>query len=78
VFSLAGKRRALRRRKLVRLHVTNGPSLEGLLAGRRGGHYVLLLPKLLEAEGNTVALDGWVEVPAATVVFIQVLADGSG
>jgi hypothetical protein len=73
-----GSRRALRRRKLVRVHVLHGPSLEGVLVGRRAGHYLLVEPRLLESSGTTVALEGSVEVPAATVVFLQVLADGTG
>jgi hypothetical protein len=71
-------RRVLRRRKLVRLHVTNGPSLEGIYVGRRGDHYVLERPKLLELPAATVALEGSVEVPACNLVFMQVLADGTG
>jgi hypothetical protein len=64
-----------RRRPLVRVHPRNGPSLEGVLVGRRGDHYVLELPKLLEAEDRTITLEGWVEIPAANVAFLQVLAE---
>jgi hypothetical protein len=64
-----------RRRRLVRVHVSNGPSFEGVYMSRRGGHYVLQLAKLLEAQGTTVALEGWVEVPEKSVVFVQHLAD---
>jgi hypothetical protein len=64
-----------RRRALVRVHVTNGPSFEGVYVCRRRSHYVLELAKVLEAHGTTVALEGWVEVPERTVVFVQHLAD---
>jgi hypothetical protein len=67
--------RLRRRRQLVRVHVQNGPSLEGVFICRRRGHYVLELAKLLEAHANPVKLDGWVEVPEKTVVFLQLLAD---
>jgi hypothetical protein len=66
-----------RGRKLVRVHVQNGSSLEGVYRGRRGGHYVLELAKLLESAGKTVALEGWVEIPERNVVFLQVLAEGA-
>jgi hypothetical protein len=71
------RRREVGRRKLVRVHVVNGPSLEGIYDGHRAGHYVLLQPKLLDAQGATVALDGSVEVPEQNVLFVQVLADGT-
>jgi hypothetical protein len=71
-------RLALRRRKLVRIHLEKGPSLEGILVGRRGGHYLLERAKLLEQAAATVALEGWVEVPERNVVFVQILATGAG
>jgi hypothetical protein len=67
-----------RRRALVRVHTTNGPTFEGVYVCRRRGHYVLELAKLLEAHANPVQLDGWVEIPAKTVVFLQLLADEAG
>lgn len=67
LWSLRGKRR-------VRLHLqANDPSVEGILQGRWGGHYVLLAPKLLEAPGRTLSMEGHLEVPASRVVFVQVL-----
>mgnify|MGYP001179288166 CR=1 FL=1 len=68
----------LRRKRLVRLHleVTDGqPStVEGVRLGVWGGHYVLMLPKVLEAADRTHALDGVLEVPRGRVIFCQVLS----
>lgn len=67
IWKVRGKRR-------VRLHLLGqAPSLEGVLAGRYGGHYVLLVSSLVEAEGRNVPLDGHLEVPAERVLFVQVL-----
>ncbi len=69
----------LRGKRLVRLHLLGDtvPSLEGILAGRWGGHYVLLVPYLIEAENQTVKLEGHVEIPAERVLFCQVLGKGA-
>ena len=65
---------ALRGKRLARIHLhDNAPSAEGILVGRWGGHYVLLTPKLLEAEGRTYSLDGHLEIPAERVLYVQVL-----
>ena len=62
------------RKKLVRVHLKDGPSLEGLLT-RLPGRYVLKLPKMLESEDATVSLEGDVEIPSRNVRFWQVLRD---
>jgi hypothetical protein len=65
VWRVKGKRRA-------RLHlIDNQPSVEGILAGRWGGHYVVLTPTLL-ADGE-MPVSGHVEVPAEKVLLVQVL-----
>lgn len=65
VWRVKGKRRA-------RLHLNNNqPSVEGILAGRWGGHYVILTPTLL-ADGE-MPVSGHVEVPAENVMLVQVL-----
>jgi len=63
-----------RRRRLVRLHCVNpDETVEGLDRGRYDGHYVLELPKLLEAEDRTVSLAGVLEIPAGRVRYRQVI-----
>lgn len=66
----------MRRRRHVRLHLkAANESLEGIQVGRRpiAGHYLLMVPKVLEAADQTVTLDGTLEVPADNVLYIQVL-----
>lgn len=66
---------ALRRKRRVRIHMhrPEAPSVEGILAGRWGGHYVVLAAKVLEAEDRSIALDGHLEIPRENVLFVQVI-----
>lgn len=68
----------LRRKRLVRLHLEvdgdRPDTVEGVRLGVWGGHYVLMLPKVLEAADRTHALDGVLEVPERRVLFLQVLS----
>jgi len=62
----------VRGKRLVRLHlVDNLPSVEGILAGCWGGHYVVLTPNVLSDGDNK--LSGHAEVPSERVVLVQVL-----
>lgn len=65
----------IRRRHLVRLHHAKmEQSLEGILMGVWGGHYVLRTVKLLDAEDRTISLDAReVRVPRDAVLFVEVL-----
>lgn len=79
---------AMRGKRRVRVHVERllDPSggsvavaemtIEGILLGRWCGHYVLQLPKVIEAEDAAVTLDGEVEIPAERVIFLQVIGRG--
>lgn len=65
--------RIFARKRRVRLHFLEADhSLEGILVGRYGGHYVLEQPKMLEANDRTVRMSGHIEVPAERVFFVQV------
>jgi hypothetical protein len=69
---------ACRGKRHVLLHLEDRPditmpSIEGVLIGRWGGHYILLLPQLVNGADSKLALEGIVEVPAERVVFVQVL-----
>lgn len=65
---------AVRGKRLARLHLAdNQPSVEGILAGRWGGHYVVLAPKLLDKLDRTFSLEGHLEVPAERVLYVQVI-----
>ena len=65
----------VRGKRLVRLHLDKDqPSVEGLLAGRWGGHYVLLRPSVYETSDRSHSLTGHLEVPAERVLFVQVMS----
>lgn len=74
---------AFRGKRPVRLHLADVPgmetmpSLDGILVGRWGGHYVLLTPKVVVAEDVSHAISGTVEVPAERVLFVQVHPGGA-
>ncbi len=70
---------AFRGKRSVRLHLVDrpgvpAPTLEGVLVGRFAGHYVLLVPKLVQSGGAPIELEGVVEVPTEQVLFLQVLS----
>ncbi|MCC6743416.1 MAG: hypothetical protein IT175_06110 [Acidobacteria bacterium] len=64
----------IRRRRLVRLHLTDDrPSFEGVLVSARGGHYRLANARVFAAEGESYALDGEQWIPKGRVLYVQVL-----
>lgn len=65
----------MRQARKVRVHLKSGPTLEGLLIGRRprAGHYELEAPRAVESEDRSHALDGVVRIPAGNVHFFQVI-----
>lgn len=66
-----------RRKKLVRVHFAgNEPSsVEGVFVGFWSGHYVLKVPKVLQSEDASYALDGDdVTIPKERVLFMQRLS----
>lgn len=63
-------------RRKVRLYVKDGPTIEGVLAGRTFRHrdYILWSPKIVEGEpAPSVEVTGHVEVDAKNVLWVQVL-----
>ena len=63
----------LKRKRLVRIHQQDGPTLEGILLARRPD-YRIAAPKMLEAEDVTQSLEGEAEIPRERVLFVQLLA----
>lgn len=64
----------LGKKKKVRLHLKDGPTIEGLLIRRRPV-YVVFAPKAItETDGRPADLIGHVEVERENVAFYQVLA----
>lgn len=69
---------AFRGKRLVRLHLEVRPgtpveTVEGVLIGRWSGHYVLLLPKVVQGPDASTSLEGYLEVPKERVVLVQVM-----
>lgn len=62
-----------KRRRQVRVHVQDGPTIEGVLAARTRHAYVIWAPKLLRSDAQPTELVGHVEVPRDRVLFFQVL-----
>ena len=64
-----------KQKRRVRIHVQDGPTLEGVLVGRTRHTYVLWAPKLLtDAEdAPEVEVSGHVEVPSERVLWFQVI-----
>lgn len=64
----------LRGNRLVRLHLANNePTVEGVLVSSKGGHYLLLAPKLMPDNQESFNLQGTVRVPRERVLLIQEL-----
>lgn len=62
------------RNRKVRLHLKDGgPSIDGVLAGRSGRHYIIWAPQVIEGADATVTVSGHVEVPERNVLFLQIL-----
>ena len=74
------------RRRLVRLHLQNGVTLdrsgitespgvtiEGILVARTRWDYILVAAKLIEGPEQTIPLEGGAEVERARVLFKQVM-----
>lgn len=61
------------RKRLVRVHQADGPTLEGILLARRPD-YRLAAAKLIVEEDQTESLDGEAEIPRERVLFVQLLA----
>lgn len=63
-----------RRNNKARLHLQDGPTIEGILVAETRRTYVVWCPKVLEEEDATVTVSGHVEIPRERVLFVQVLA----
>lgn len=58
----------------VRMYIENGPSIEGVLAGRTRHEYVLWAPRVVVDEKDPpVEVSGHVEIPRERVQWYQVV-----
>lgn len=62
-------------RRKCRFHLTDGPTIEGILERRTRHEYIVWAPKVLTGEPDEleVAVSGHVEIPRENVLFYQVL-----
>jgi hypothetical protein len=69
---------SMRRKRSVIVHFKPSTgqesSIGGVLIGRWRHHYVLFAPYILQDAETTVQLDGALEVPAESVLFLQVVS----
>lgn len=61
------------RRRRVRVHQSNGPTIEGILVGSLDNHYRLLKPRLLESPTRTHDLDGEAWIPREKVILVETI-----
>lgn len=64
-----------REKRRVRLYLQDGPTIEGVLAGRTRHVYIIWAPKVIRSENPSDAVDvsGHVEIPKERVVWYQVI-----
>lgn len=62
-----------KRKRKVRMHISEGPSIEGILMLRSRAHYVLRAATVLRDEHQSFTTEGEIRIPAARVLFFQVL-----
>jgi len=59
----------------VRLYVKDGPTIEGVLAGKNRTDLIIWAPRLVTGEGaNPVEVSGHVEVERSQVLWKQIIA----
>jgi hypothetical protein len=64
-----------REKRKVRLYVQNGPTIEGVLAGRTRTDYIIWAPKIVTADEKDpmVEVSGHVEVERSRVLWKQII-----
>lgn len=58
-------------KRKVCIRLDKGPLLEGIFDGMKAGHYVLLDPRAVQDNGESVPITGPAYVPAERVLFLQ-------
>ena len=62
-----------KQKRKVRMHLQDGPSIEGALAARTRHSYVLWAPRILTDDESSQEVSGHVEIPRERVLWWQVL-----
>jgi hypothetical protein len=65
----------LRQNRKVRLYVQDGPTIEGVLAGRTRSDYIMWAPKIITGaeKDPEVEVSGHVEIERKRVLYKQVI-----
>ena len=61
------------RRKKVRVHQADGPTIEGFLSSSLDNHYKLLKPVVIASPTESHGLTGDAYIPRERVVFVEVV-----
>lgn len=64
-----------RQKRKVRIFIQDGPTYEGILAGRTRHEYILWAPRVVTGDGKqpTVEVSGHVEIPRERVLYYVVI-----
>jgi hypothetical protein len=58
----------------VRLYIKDGPTIEGVLAGRNRTDFIIWAPRLVTGDDDAVEVSGHVEIERSQVLWKQVIA----
>lgn len=59
----------------VRMYIQDGPTIEGVLAGKTRTEYILWAPRIVTGEkDDPVEVSGHVEIPRERLLWYQVVA----
>jgi len=64
-----------KQKRKVRMYIEDGPTIEGILAGRTRHEYILWAPRIITGEQKEpeVEVSGHVEIPHKRVLYYQVI-----
>lgn len=63
-----------RENRKVRIYLQDGPTIEGVLAGKTRTEYIIWAPKVVTGEkDDAVEVSGHVEIPRERVLWYQVV-----
>jgi len=64
----------IKQKRKVRLYIQDGPTIEGVLAGRTRNDYILWAPKIVQGDPDPVVeVSGHVEIERSKVLWTQVI-----
>jgi hypothetical protein len=65
----------VRRKRKIRAYIQDGPTIEGIFAGRTRHAYLVWAPKIVTGDDTepSVEVAGHVEIPRERVLYYQIL-----